>query len=339
MAIPTPQITGLGLDGYVRIQKEVAYGTDIVTAMTDLKILPESLMMVTNQIIEVNNQVASRVKQDPDTAGRIAVTGTIEMEQDPATIGAIYDIFLDQVAVTGDATDGYLHAYTPKMTGDGTDNSATIQQAIGSNLADQYAGCVITGMTLASDNEGNQKASLRIAGQGHTGDVARQSSWSFGAVPSFNFGMTTVSITFDGFDAYTQCVKSYEFVSDLGYNVEDWCLGSREIVQPTYSAISENTLTMTIDADATLLEMARNQTKCSILLTTTHTSKAGSSGVYANYIEIPEARLNVDVSIPNTNEKATMDLAFTVYGGTTTNSGAVVVPYELRANDATATYA
>ncbi len=339
MATPTAQITGLGLDGYVRIQKEAVYDTDIVSAMTDLKILPESLISVQNQIIEVNNQVASRIKQDPDTAGRIVVNGTLEVELDPTTLGLLLDVFLDQSAVTGDATDGYTHTYLPKITGDGTDNSATIQQAIGGNLADQFSGCVITGMTLSSDNEGNQKASLAVTGKGHTADVARVASWSFGTTPAFNFGMTTVTLEFTGSDAWTKTINSYEFATNLGYNTEDWKLGSREIQQPTYNQIGEHTLNLSVDADATLLEYARSQTACKIILTTTHTSLAGTTGVYAMAIEIPEARLNVDTNIPNTNEKATMDLSFTLYGGTTTGSSSTVVPYEIRLTDGTATYA
>lgn len=341
MATFTEQISGLGLDGYLRVQKEDTYGTDKTDGMTDLKILPETDIIVDNQSIEVNNQVASRIRQDDDKLGRVVVSGTLELEQDPTTIGLVMDAILDQKAVTGDAATGYTHAYYPTMTGQTSYNSLTVQQAKGSNLADQYSGVVGTGFTISSDNEGAQKLSVPIVGQGHTADVERQTSWTYGAVSPFNFAMTTVTLEFDGYDATAKCVDSYEFTVDLAYNTEDFKLCSREIQAPTYNAITTGSLNMTIDADATLIEFARAQTNCKIILTTTHATLAGSSsGEYQHIIEIPKMRLATATTIANANEKLKLELAFDkLYGGTTTNSGAVEVPFEIRVVDATATYA
>lgn len=341
MATYTPQVSGLGLDGYLRVQKEANYGTDIVTAMSDLKVLPETDIIVDYKSIEINNQVASRIRQEDDKLAQIVVSGTLELEQDPTTLGLIMDAILDQKAVTGAEATGYTHAYYPDMSLQKTYNSMTVQQAKGSNLADQFSGVVATGFTMSSDNAGTQKISIPIIGQGHTADVARQTSWTYGAVSPFNFSMTTVSLTFDGFDATTQKVDNYEFTIDMAYMTEDFKLGSREIAAPLYQAIATGSLNMTIDADATLLEFARAQTNCKIVITTNHSTLAGSgSGVYSHIIEIPKMRLASATTIGNSNERLKLDLAFDkLYGGTTTNSGAVLVPFEIRVVDATATYA
>ena len=340
MAEYTKQRSGQGLDGYLRIQKEAVWGTDIVDAMSDMKALPESTIDVDNQIIELNNQLATRIKQDPDTLGRIVVAGQLDFEQDPTTLGLLMDLLLDQKAVTGDADTGYDHVYFPTMTGTTGYNSFTVQQAKGGNLADQFSGVVATGFTMSSDNAGVQKISIPVIGRDHTADVARQTSWSFGAVSPYNFGMTTASLTFTSFDATTHAIDSYEFTSEFGYNTEDFKLGSRNIVAPTYNGMITGTIKLTIDADATLLEFARAQTNCAIVLTTTHATDAGAvSGKYIHVIEIPQARLSSASTIGNSNETLKMDLEFTIYGATSTGSGAVEVPYEIRVQDATATYA
>ena len=334
------QISGLGSDGYLRLQKESVYGTGVTNAMKDIKILPETLVKVTNNIIETLNQVNSRIKQDPNTAGRIAIEGSIEMDVDPTNLGYILDVALDQKAVTGTADTGYLHAFLAPYTGSNIPNSMTVQQALGGNLVDQFNGCTITGFELSSDTEKNEKMIYSLVGQTHTADVARVTSFTFGAVQPFSFGQTTITVTFTGLTAYTLKCNSFTFKSEFGYDTERYKLGSQSILQSVFKAIASGELSVNVDADATLLEYARAQTPCSILITTTHSVLAGAvSGAYSYIIEIPEARIKPETEVKNSNERLTQDIVFDIYGGTTTNSGTDVVAYEIRVKDAVASYA
>ena len=339
MVAPTADLAGLGLDGYLRIQNEGAYGTPLVDGMTDVKQLPETLITLNNMNIENANVIGSRIKQAPDT-GRKRVEGTIELDQDPTIMGEVYEWLLGAAASSGAATTGYTHIWLSPITGSEAGTSKTIQQAIGGNTVDQFDGCVATGLTLTSDNESNQKCSIPVVGQGHTGDVARVSSWTFGAIPAYYFGMTSAVITVDGFDAYTQKIDSYEYTIDMGYDTEQYKLGaSGEIDRPCFNGLTLGTLKMTIDADRNFMDWARAHTEMKIVLTTTHTTLAGSaSGYYTTEIELPVCRLKPETVIPNTNEKVKMDLELDLYGGTTTNSSGSVRAFEIRQLDATDTY-
>jgi len=339
MVAPTADLAGLGLDGYLRMQNEAVYGTAITAGMTDVKQLPETLITLNNMNIDNANVIASRVKQDPDT-GRKRVEGAIEMDQDPTIMGEIYEWLLGAATSTGAATTGYTHTWLSPITGLQAGTSKTIQQAIGGNTVDQFDGVVATGLTLTSDNEGNQKASIPVVGQGHLSDVARVSSWSFGAVPAYYFGMTCVNITVDGFDVYTQKVDGYEFTIDMGYATEEYKLcASGEIDRPSFNSLVLGSLKMTIDADRNFMDWARAHTEMKVVLTTTHTTLAGSaSGYYTTEIEIPVARVKPETTIPNTNEKTKMDLELDLYGGATTGSSSSVRAFEIRQLDATATY-
>jgi hypothetical protein len=340
MVAPTAQILGLGADGYARLQKESAYNTPLTNAMKDLKILPETAIKLTNEIIENLNQVNSRIKQDPNTAGRIIVAGQIAMDIDPTVIGALMDLALDQSAVSGAAGTGYTHTYLAPVSGDKVANSFTIQQAMGGALADQFNGCIITGFEISSDNQKNQTITFDIVGCSNTADVARATSFSFGAVQPFSFGQTSISLVFDGFTTYVQKVNSMKLKINLGYLTENYKLGSRYIEQPVFKSIPTAELTLQVDADATLLEFARSQAACAITITTTHSVLAGSSsGAYSYIIEIPKARIKSDQELKNSNERLVMDLGFDIYGGTTTGSGTANVPFEIRVVDAVATYA
>lgn len=340
MVAPTQQINGIGLDSYVRIQKESVFGTGVTNSMTDLKVLPDTSITAVNNVIEVANQVASRIKQTPDLEGRIRVEGSLSIDVDPTTIGRLLDLFLDQSAVAGDANTGYVHTYLAPVSGERVGNSLTIQQALGSALADQYNGCTINTMTLSSDNEGNLKCQFGIVGKTFTEDVARVSSWTYGAISAFNFGMTTCTLTFTGYTGYVQKVNSFELAIDLGYDTERYKLGSRSIEQPAFSKPITATLKINCDSDATLLEFARNQTAFKAELAIVHTTNAGAvSGKYEIDVEIPVLRFDPTTAIKNANERLTMDLTAMIYGGTTTGSGSTVVPFEIRCRDAVATYA
>ena len=78
----------------------------------------------------------------------------------------------------------------------------------------------------------------------------------------------------------------------------------------------------------------------SITLTFTHTLLAGTASPYSMEFEFPACRLDPATTIPHGNGRQNVDLTFTCdYGGTTTNSGAAIVPWEIRLTDAIATHA
>ena len=54
---------GLGQDGYLRVQKQVAYGTPITTSMTDIPALDGTFLHKVVSNIEQANLISSRLKQ------------------------------------------------------------------------------------------------------------------------------------------------------------------------------------------------------------------------------------------------------------------------------------
>lgn len=343
MAGYTSDLAALGADGYFRIQKESTYNTGVTNAMTDIAVKPDTMIKKVVKRIERENTIASRLKEAPQ-AGRVMIAGEIVMDQNPAILGKFFEQLLGASSDAGSATVGYTHTWLCPISGQRIATSMTIQQAIGANEADQFNGSSVTGMTLSSDNEGNQEAKFNVVSKSHTDSVSRVSSWSFSSLAPFYFGQTTITIqplSPTAYDATTQLIKSYEFSVDLGYDTERYFLGDTSIEQPAFNKKPEVKLKVTIDADRNFIDWARALNTFKVILTTSHGTNAGSSsGVYQTVIEIPVARISEETEIKNGMERLEMDLEFDCgYGGTTTGSGSNLVMFELRHRDATAAYA
>jgi len=329
--------SGLGQDGYLRYQKEVNYGTAITAAMTLLPVLPGGLFESKPELIENKNIISSRIKQ-AGCIGRYIRKGQIQMDAYSTLIGGLMNVFLGAATTPAAIETGvYLHTWLVPITGERIGKSMTVQQAIGGDTALQIDGFTITDMELSGDSSGNVKLILNGVGQGEAVGVARITTFTYPAVCPFNFG--DVAITMNSGGAITALYNSFNLKINLGYNMEEFRLGSSEIIQPLYNTIPSGQLTLNVDADNQFMVLARANAAADIEITMTGKTLIGATQYPQLIIEMDDARLTPDTTIPAENDRLKMDLVFDLHGGTTTGSGTDLVMAEIRVQDATAAYA
>ena len=339
--------TGLGQDGYLRIQKEVTYGTDLVSSMTDIPTKEGTDLVGFTANIENANQISSRLLQDPDL-GRQIRTGTIVLDTWPTLIGLFFNLFLGTSSDAAVGDGAFTHTWLSPVAGERIGKSFTAQQAKGIDLANQMAGGVINELVFDQDSEGNLQVTANCVFQSLTEDVARVVSFTFpdsSTDPSFNFGNVAFTITPSGGSALTTCANSFTLTLSLNYDLERFKMcetASDEIREPVFTSIPTAVLSMNVDAEDDFVKKARNHTEYSVDIDITSTiSEPGTTPTFANLaFEFPGCRLNPETTIPSDNDRTNMDLEFNCgHGGTTTGSGGNEVMWETRVVDATAAYA
>lgn len=331
----------LGTDGYLRVQKEAAYGTGVTNAMTFIPQLPDTSLKSSIANIENANVINSRLKQAPN-AGRKVVTGELKTDIYPDQMGMLINWLLGASTNAGASVDtGYTHTWLVPLSGERIATSFTVQQAIGEALARQFVGMTCTKIVITSDNEKNQTITLSLVGKDFSTGVARASTFTYSTKTPYYFGQGLLEITPVGTTKFTQNIRSFEYTLDLGYKVDDYMIGSNTIVQPSFNTVPIQTFKCNIDADENFRDYADAKTLCNLTLTVATTQLTGAgAGVYTYAIEMPGCRLSPETEIPNGVEKITMDCEFECgYGGTTTGSAVVPVMGEIRVIDAVATYA
>jgi hypothetical protein len=332
--------SGIGQDGFLRVKKETTYGTADTTSMTLWPVKPEALVKSMREFIENDNLISSRLKQLPNL-GREVSSFEIPIDAHPTLLGQIFQ-FLLGTSTNGTVTDGtYVHTWLAPITGSSVGYSFTVQQALGSDLADTYAGAQIHELKMSGDNQGKILLTLTGTCEGvDSQGVARITSFSYPTATPLNFAMA--SLVIDPADAaeFTQLINSFELTINLGLDADRFKMGSAQQSRPLINTIPSVTLTANIDADKQFLNAARAQTTYDLLLTITSTEYAAGTTPYLLAVEIPRALLKADTEISGANDTLSMDVEFDCgYGGVTTGSGATLVMAEVRVRDAVATYA
>lgn len=330
--------TGIGQDGLLRIGKESVYGTP-VTPTVYLPITPETKITAEIADIENNNQIGSRLKQEPN-AGRATVTGSIALDQVPDLMGTMFSWFLGASANAGSAGVGYTHTWLSPVSGESAGLIYTVQQYIGADLGDEFASVTIKSMTLKSDNSGNQAMTIDVVGYKHSDDdVARPASVTISSKIPYYFGQTAITITPISGSPITQLCDSYELKLDLGLDTERFKIGSQFAEQPKFNTIPSCSLTVAIDGEKRFFDWATAKQYFSITVVTTGTDIAGGTTPYSWAVEIPKAKLATSTNRDNGNDTIKMNLEFDCgFGGVTTGSAVVERMFEVRVVDATASY-
>jgi hypothetical protein len=331
-------ITGLGVDGYFRIQKESVYNTPITTSMTDLPIDENSLMVASQDHIENKQTTGSRLMFLPDS-GRKRVKGdAITLNLYPNIIGELMNIFLGAASTAANGS-AYDHRWFGPLTGARIGKSMTIQQALGAALAEQYSGCIINSIELQHDNENNVKVIMEIIGKDWTTGVARVSSFTWPATTPFNWSFGATIITPNGESPISPCIQNFSAKFMLNYDVENFCQGDLGVTNPDFQTVPSVEASLGITANDVFRTYAQNLTDIKVVATFTSTEIAAGSTVYKTVLEIPKMVLDPETQIPNILDKQVMDLSLTSkYGGTTTNSGGANKLFEILVTDATASY-
>ena len=111
----SPAASGLGQDGYLRVQKESSYGVDIVSSMDDLPINSDTMIVHSVDQIPAPIIIGSRLQQVPD-AGRKRISGPISMDAYPDEIGQFLNFLLGAATTAGPTDSTYTHYWTaPKQ--------------------------------------------------------------------------------------------------------------------------------------------------------------------------------------------------------------------------------
>lgn len=332
-------VTGLGQDGYVRIQKEVTWGTAVTNSMTFLPILPGAQFTMEVVDIETGNVISSRVKQTPNS-GRVNAKFSMSMNLPFTLIGQVKNLFLGASSDAGPNDSAYTHTWLTPVTGERVGKSFTMQIAFGGDAAVQMAGCVITSLKLSADNQGYVVLALEGVAKLYTTGVTRETSFTYPTAIPCNFGMFNLNIDPANNTAFDQLCNSFEFSIDLGYELERYKMGSIYIQNPVFKTIPTIMLKANIDADKQFREAAQSHTLYDLVLSFTSTEYAAGTTFSKVEIEIPKAKLTPATSIPFDNDRLSMDIEFDCsFGGATTGSGSVVVGAEVRVVDAVAAYA
>lgn len=329
-------ISGLGVDSYYRVQLESSYGTAVTNSMISIPAYTDSSFKAVHSNIENSNLISSRLLQSPNS-GRVKCTGEIKMDMHPTLIGSFFRKFLGASSNSG--SGAITHTWLCPISGTRNSSSFTLQQAKGRDTAEQYAGCVVTGISIEVDTEKNATITFRVVAKSYSEGVARVSSFSYPTQIPYNWSFLNAYLTPVGGSEISLAINSLNLDLDLNYNTEDFKSGSLYIAQPQFNGIPTATLTANIDADKQFLTYARAHTECSIDIAFTSIQNVSGTTKFSTNIELPGCRLNPETEIPNSNELLKMDLEFNCgYGGSTTGSGANDVMFEIRHVDATASY-
>ena len=334
-------VSGIGIDGLLRIQQEVVWGTAIIDAPTFLPIMPDSDFVYDNQRIENANQIGSRIKQLPNE-GRKVVTGNINMDVYPDILGKVFNLLLGASVDAGAAETAYTHYWFSPDSGVRIPTSWTVEQFKGADTGAQFAGVMVTAITITSDNQGNQKIAMTCVGKNRIDNaVVKPTVITVSSKTPYYFGQGSLSITPSGVGEITQKVDAFEITIDLAYDIEQFKVGDQGLIsQPVFNGIPMINAKFTIDADKQFETYASDHKVCDIVLTVDSGQQAGSaSGNFSYVIEVPQMLLATTNARANANEYMKMDLEFDGgYGGTTADSGADEKQFQIDCVDDTATY-
>lgn len=340
-------VVGLGQDGFFRYQKEAAYGTPLVASLIDVPVKEGTDLGGYQEFIENKNIVNDRTRQEPDL-GKAFRPFNIILDAWITLLGDLMTLFGGgwTSAADGAADGSYDHYQLAIVTGERVGESFTGQLARGQNLVDQSDGAVANEVTISGSVGEPIQFEFKGTGQGFTDGVARGSSFTYpthATANPFKFSHVSIVVTKADTDTILTCMESFELNLNYNQDMERYKMcttASAEVRQPVFNDNPMATLTMNVDADQWFLTEARAGNKFGITLTFTHTLEAGTTPSYYQMdFEFPGCRLDPSVTIPHGNGRQNVDLTFTCdYGGTTTNSGAAIVPWEIRLTDAIATH-
>lgn len=214
-------LTGLGQDGYLRVQKETAYKTATVNAMTLLPLM-EGTMSFESSRIEKKNIINSRLMQKSDDGRQLVGPADLTFPIHPDLIGMFMNLFFGaETAVTGDGSaTPYVHTFLVPVTGSTAGISWTMQQAIGSNLADQFHGIKMTKFVIKMDNEKDAMIVGTFVGVLRDADgIARPATFTLTASKEYIFGDGGVTLTPGKAETFTVTIGAPGVVTQANHGL------------------------------------------------------------------------------------------------------------------------
>lgn len=331
---------GIGPDGYLRVQKETTYGTPLTNSMSALPLRGEYSLNYTVSPIERANLISSRYPQKP-AKGRIV--GDFEFSTDiiPSIVGQSFQFFLG-AASSGAAVDStYTHQWLFKTTGNTAGYPFTIQEAVGSELADTYTGAIINEIKIQSDSEGLLTQTMTGAFKDRAAtNVARVGTLVYPSASPMTFANLKLYLTPNGSSEIEAEADSVELTMTLGNEEGRFKVGDQTSKRPLINGAETLSLKVSLDADRLFREDAILYTDYSARVVILATEYAGGTTPFKTEIIIPKLMISPETEIKRSMEMIKQDLEFMAHtGGTTANTGANTCLAEIRVTDASAAWA
>ena len=140
-------ISGLGQGGYLRGMKEAVYNTPLMT--TPIYFLHKSgtLKYEATKLVK-DPLIGSRIPQQPEGGDKKVGPSDLTLIVSADHLSKIMNWV--HGASTNAGSNAYTHTWLIPISGTSQGGSFTLEQAIGADLASQFAGCKITKWSLKS---------------------------------------------------------------------------------------------------------------------------------------------------------------------------------------------
>ena len=331
-------LSSLGQGGYLRGMKEAAYNTPLMT--TPIYFLHQTgTLKYEATKLEKDPLIGSRIPQLPEGGDKKVGPNDLTLLVNADSFSKIMNWC--HGASTNSGSNSYLHTWLLPITGTSQGGSFTLEQAIGYDLASQFAGCKITKWTLKAQAKGFVQLIITVVGVGlNDPAVARATTITVSSVNCYRFADSVLQLTPASVSQFTQLMNSWEVSVDLGYLEagQRFQSGADTAVAPVFGTLPKVTFKCNIDSERRFEDWAVSRKAFKIDFTLTSTSYCYSTTPYSVALEIPVAQLKSSVARDAAKDHLTLDLDFEIYGGTTTGSGTDSVQMEIRSTDATATW-
>lgn len=332
-------ISSLGQGGYLRGMKEAVYNTPLISSPTYFLVNSGTLKFEAEKLVK-QPLIGTRIPPQPEAGDKKVGPNDIELLVPAEQFSQIFNWVHGASANSG--SNAYSHAWLVPITGITQGGSFTLEQAIGYDLASQFAGCKVTKWVLKGNAKNFVQLVITVVGVDLVDpDVARATTITVSALNCYRFADTVLQITPASVSQFTQKMNSFEVSCDLGYLEagQRFQSGSDVAVAPIFGTIPKVEFKCNIDSERRFQDWATERKNFKLDLALTSTSKCYQTTPYSAAVEIPVAQLKSTVTPEMAKDNIPLDLEFEVYGGTTTNSGTDLVQAEVRTVDATATWA
>lgn len=264
-----------GLGSAWALQKEVTYGTSIVSAQRQVPILSENLKLdisrIDSKTLKGGNSIvpSSSWRPGPKTG-----SGSVQMLLYNAGAALLWQAMLGGLATTGSGP--YTHTFTPAATLP----SYTIETGFG-GASSSFARKKMVGAKVKSWNlklAAKENATLGMDWV-YKDEVVAASTAVDGSAPGTQYAYNFTEGVITGDKAPTGCIQNFELKGDNSLKDDLFCLGSSTFSEPVYNDFRSITGTMDTTFDGTTTNYAAYTagTEGSLILTLTSTASVGDT--------------------------------------------------------------
>ena len=332
-------ISGLGQGGYLRGMKEAVYNTPLMTTPIYFLHKTGTLKYEAGKLVK-DPIIGSRIPQLPEGGDKKVGPSDLVLLVSSDHFSKIMNWVHGASANSG--SNFYTHTWLIPITGTSQGGSFTLEEAIGADLASQFAGCKITKWSLKSSAKNFMELTITVVGVDlNDPAVARATTITVTSLNCYRHADSVLQITPASVSQFTQLMNSWELSVELGYleSGQRFQSGSDKAQVPVFGTLPKVEFKCNIDSERRFEDWAVSRKAFKLDLTLTSRDFCYTTTPYSSAFEIPVTQLKSTVARDAGKDNLTLDLDFEIYGGTTTGSASDSVQMEIRSVDATATWA